>query len=211
MYMKKILVLFVALFIGCSETASGPSISSIIMPLAVGNEWVSESTRYDKNSNPIVRIDTFKIISKAIENGIEVFYSNLDDPYYFANNTLYTIVDSLPWFIVQPPKFLNEVVRNDTFVIAERDSYGNPTGQYSTMYLRQWVSTIDTTITVKAGTFQCLGYTTLSYTPKYGYKSSGKSFYSTGIGLIKSESYQDTVPTQDDLDGIRQLISYHLN
>lgn len=200
-----------ALIVGCSETPSGPSTSSVIMPLAVGNEWVSESTRYDNNGNPIVSIDTFKIVSKVLENGKEVFYSNRNDPYYFVNQTLYTTIDSLPWFIVQPPKHVNEVVRNDTFVIAEKDAYGDSTGQYYTIYIREWVSTLDTTITVKAGTFPCFGYTMLSYTPKFGFKSSGKSFYSRGIGYIKSESYQDTIPSRDNLDGTDQLVSYHLN
>lgn len=212
----KVTCLFIALFglgliVGCSETPSGPSTSSVIMPLAVGNQWVSELTSFDNNGNPIISLDTFKIESKVFENGKEVFYSSRNDPYYYLNNTLYTMVDSLPWFIVQPPKYVSEVVRNDTFVIAETDSYGDPTGETYTLFLRQWVKAMDTMITVKAGTFKCFAYNSTLITPKFGFYQSERSFFSEGVGSIKSESYSDTLGLLENLTYSWQLVSYHLN
>lgn len=141
---------------GCSDDPSGPSTSSVIMPLAVGNTYIY-NTDWEGNSYT----DSCIIGSIKVVNGDIIYLrANFDhkDGYFHRGDSLFAYFDSTILFIATNPNYIGELISNDTDIVAETDAQGNPTGYSYTTTHRRTVSAIDTLITVPAGTFHCFGY-----------------------------------------------------
>lgn len=209
--------------LGCSEGATGPSTSSVIMPLAVGNEWIYKTTSYHYNPTRIdTYFDTVKIVRSYVAKGDTVFeFSGTNQYSLYAyqagtnrNDGYYTEASKGMKIFVKYPVLEGDVFRRDT-------SYSIPTGgtintkEYTyTKYMCKQASTF---ATVPAGIFLCniyQYYTSGTYRwnigdPSTYVKDMTESWYSPGLGEVMNLRYWGSDSLVLYLK--RELISYHLN
>ena len=200
---------------GCSEDSTGPSSNGVIMPLAVGNEWVYKVSFY--NSDGTVNntfFDTLRIYDKL--------YDGQDTIYAFTNNDRYNSNDvganrADGYYTLSPgplkiqakyPTYSGEVFRIDTL----RGSTLDP----GTIVMTYSCELTNTTIGIPAGSYMCTKYRIHSVgtyqedstKPIENFENLSECWYAPGIGEVKNLFY-----SWDDsllLAYKRELVSYHL-
>jgi len=196
--MKKLIILifgFVFVLMGCKKEDTSPAASAMtplssiqIVPHKIGNRWNLRSvnfTSHDTNyfANSIIKDTLIGLELWFIEEfgnaGSSVPTKNKNDGLYFYHNTI-----NSGELAYKYPAQVND-------------------GYYSSYYNDSIiVLSINSTVTVPAGTFNCYQYFTYRLWGTY----AGYIYVSPEIGFVKSESYINNV-----LSSNVELISYHLN
>jgi len=196
--MKVFLILLSLAFIGCNKTVAPnvePSPSPRILPLAIGNWWARESTVYDTSGNEVsTQLDTIRVLRDTVMDG-KMWFIVFDQMEYFLRNT-----DQGLWMGYSGGEALEY-----KFPATVADSF-----QFATNTNPTTVVSIDSTLTIKAGTFSCYCYfTSLSYPTV---RAQWYDFYSPTIGFVYTEYYQSfNGSTKLYLYGTRYLIAYNVN
>jgi hypothetical protein len=213
---KYVLLLIAAMLLlgGCSEDSTGPSSNGVIMPLAVGNEWVYKVTQYGGNSSiDTTYFDTLRIRQSAFYNGDSVYSfnssaagTNRPDGYYKTFGSTFKI-------LAKYPSFSGEVYLIDTLLGVMWDT----TDELDTFFITYSCELTNTYTTVPAGSFlsnKYLSHTTGTYRespgePRVKFENLIESWYAPNIGEIKTMDYvwSDSLV----LSTKRELVSYHLN
>lgn len=210
-----LLIAIVFLAVGCSEDSTGPSSNVVIMPLAVGNEWVQRVTMYYLDGSiDTTYLDTIRIRDKVFDGSdtIYLFNSNLaganrKNGYYIA------LSDSLQ-IIAKYPVFAGEVFRRDTSIDVP---VWDTTSIRDTIISKFLCKETNTFVNVAAGSFYCYKYqihtsgtfrADAGASPEY-IENLIEYYYAPGIGEVKSYSYgwKDSLVLMNK----RELVSYHLN
>ena len=189
MMVKSKLIIFTLLvtswILGCSETSSGPSTSSVIMPLAVGKEWVTKTTYYDSTGKSFdSRIDTLTMVSTKIIDSTTYYlnqfgqgYTNKSDGLWLA----YWVSDRFP-FVPYPVSIGLPMVRDTISLQGPNIS--------DFIYAILTVESTNSPVTVAAGKFSCyknhFRYYLLSDNSLYFEEFH---YYSPNVGMIKKEQY----------------------
>lgn len=183
------------LLIGCTDelpTVDGRD--GIIMPLAVGNQWVGKLTTYNTTGDPVaLRLDTIQIVSFDVAgnptpDGTKLFTDQ--DGYQFwytgeglwANNTTCFGMGLSAKYPALAP---------DTFATVRTQALLG-TGTAPTDVTSAWqVVSIDTAVTVPAGTFHCYYYRRVAFEPQGGrLQTVASAFYAPQIGPVLMEQTQ---------------------
>ncbi len=196
--MKKIVIItvaFIFILLGCKKEDTDPSVGSMtsvspiqIVPHKIGNSWNLRTINFAGNDTTYF---TNSILKDTLV-GLEIWYveqfgnaassvptKNMNDGLYFYHSSIH-----LGELAYKYPAQVNE-------------------GYYSSYYNDSIiVLSINSTVTVPAGTFNCYQYFTYRLWGTY----TGYIYVSPGIGFVKSESYVNNV-----LSSNVELISYHLN
>ena len=174
---------------GCKSPTSPTVINPSIIPLAVGNQWVMQTSYFDTLGNlSSTSQDTIKVIGDTIIQGQKYYVMlNLYALTYMSdrNDGIY-VLDVNDY---QSSMFLKyPAVRND--------SYSLESTNYS-------IASTDTMISVPKGNFHCYQYS-LSAS---GINIPVYDYYSPGIGYVQQEFAYLNKP----LIGVRrQLVDYSL-
>lgn len=210
----KVTCLFVAIFglaliVGCSETPSGPSTSSVIMPLAVGNEWVHTITYY----NPDGSIDRY-IDDKLVVLGSH-FDTVLGDTVFSFNHDIeacnrkdgywqsFSLTTPIRLFAKYPAS-KDEIFRIDTVMQNVGTTDSVQTWIYTYSYKGESVS-----IEVPAGNFNCIWYQIKTVAPGTLVELREDYYFEPNIGLVLNVRY--VRQGYNAIYAKRQLISYQLN
>src|ERR1035437_2393770 len=80
-----IFVIPVVLATGCNSGTGPPAMSSQIMPLAVGNEWIGQVTHYNAQGvSDSIWLDTLRVSKSESINGETWYYMNV---FWLTNDT----------------------------------------------------------------------------------------------------------------------------
>ncbi|HEY6171647.1 MAG TPA: hypothetical protein VIX80_05250 [Candidatus Kapabacteria bacterium] len=209
--MKKILVLFVALLIGCSEDSTGPTGSSgsagEILPLTVGNTWEYEQA-YINPFDQTADKDTISLSvydSTMRQDSIMIYYATDGAVVYNDASGLWSaneIDNAQSSLLAKYPGYSGEIFNRITVYAGDGDSASAKVRIESTSHLAK----------VPAGSFICY-----KYTADYISKQTGKTvqrinaYYAPNIGLVKQEGYF-VIDTKGTLGLIieRKLLSYSI-
>lgn len=214
MRIKNVLILSALIFtcciLGCSEDTNGPSSNGVIMPLAVGNEWVYKVTRYNIGGMvDTVYIDTLSIIGTKLHNGRTVYVFNTD---VLGENRDNGYWNGLPFFdtlslLAKYPCTIGETFRRDTLYTVDYDSIGHKS--YDTTTIDFSCKETSLPVSVSAGSFISYFYQISTNSLVHPYKNRIDLLYSPNIGEVLSYNYawNDTLY----LYYKRELMSYHLN
>ena len=179
--------------IGCNDSNGPlPVNTSVIMPLAVGNQWIGLITDFDNKGNVVSqKFDTLKVYKREFVNG-EVWYymdhfplswgmglyafTNRRDGLYECDSNLFAQAKLIAKYPAMP---------RDTF---SSTFEGSPNGAFS-MY-EHVVDTLHQPITVPAGTYSCYVYHFEGYDWNGSDVRRGvlgpEEFYAPGVGLIQN-------------------------
>ncbi len=188
-----------SLFVLCTISlscapANGPiPDQQVIMPLALGNEWIGQINQYDSKGNlDSSWFDTLSVL-RSKEAGGETWYyvhvywgygrdtnhlwfTNRSDGLYTCDSEHFTTAYRLAKYPARP---------HDVCVVFENTS--DSTGLYSE-YRGIGVDTTNIPVSTPAGQFQCYSYSGFDFSQAGDVGSSiwePSSFYSPGVGLIQ--------------------------
>jgi hypothetical protein len=187
-----LLILTVALLAGCNESdLTGPPVdTSVIMPLKVGNMWIDRMSEYDPTGAlTSTSFDTVTIISDDVIGNEHWFRNNQSVWRTNRSDGSWVRIDGIDiWLAMKYPAAVLDTFHTDYWQETLENGEAGP--QYITYLL---VTSIDTAITVPAGTFHCYSYKAMgayldgSPLPD-SMGATGQYFCSPGRGLVKSES-----------------------
>ncbi|MFI5201636.1 MAG: hypothetical protein ACHQNE_04570 [Candidatus Kapaibacterium sp.] len=192
--------------------ANGPlPTQSVIMPLAVGNEWIGKVIQYDVHGNPdSTWLDTLRVLNSQVVNGETWYYLNGYPPYIQWSRTpnspyekdtsgcvfvmrpdgIYRIQD---WNFDSSQRFLSYPVRAHDYVYRVGTGRPDSTGHYLS-YSYKGVDTIGLTVHVPAGSFSTIVYSIGSYSQSSDVISEGigpGEYYAPGIGLVQYGCFEE--------------------
>jgi hypothetical protein len=185
-----------SLLVSCHDMGPGPSSSTIsnILPLNVGNKWVAFVTPYDSLGKAgLGSSTTIELVRDTVIESQRWFYY-----LGFGRKVAYRCTESgAAVRLVSPNIGENEGIRykqpctrGETYRLAMISL--SPDGDRITLdstYICT-VKSIDTVITVPAGTFHCIHY----YVREYDGADSWDDFLAPGSGWIKYVQYIAPVP-----------------
>lgn len=194
-----ICLLFLATFYGCekSNPVSNNDTSKILIPIAKGNTWYLTGTSYDTLGNVKENYgETYDVRGDTVLFGKKLTF-------YAGHYVTYT--DS--GLIAYGGYSISSDAPQDT-VVYFRLLYKYPAKTGESFSYGMKVGITDTIVTVSAGSFHCIKYS--SYTNGVLYEDV---YISPGIGLVKIVSYfgEDYSENPLQIRGISQLKSYNLN
>ena len=150
-------------------------VDSVILPLAIGNEWITEVTEYNESG---------QVTGQFTGTGTVVGDTMINDwPWYFLETDT-SGTDTSLW------------TNRDDGAWAWTDSAGTPEvlmlkypavpgESYSVYSVSVAVEAVDMNVTVPAGTFSCYYYRV--YIPIFG--TIGKIWAAPDIGIVRAEEY----------------------
>jgi len=174
--MKNILIVIFLMFstISCKQEESNPvgsntNSSKTMFPLAVGNVWTYTYTSYDSIGN--ITSQGYSIDTVLSDTTI-----NSEKWYTFGRGSFYIAKEGGVW--TMPPEELH-------FKYS-----ANPGESYSASGQTVTVLSISKSVTVPAGTFQCIGYK-FQFFP--GSQSYAELYLGAGVGLVSNSFYSAKV------------------
>jgi hypothetical protein len=188
------------LVVGCTDEAANPSpptTQQVLMPLAVGNEWVYAHSRYLEGKLDSTLIWPIHIHRVKTDSLGRKCYSPLEKDTTIGNSMF-----SMWWTNTERGlEYFGEPIGLFIWRYPVPSGFSYPLDT-KLMYYNMVVSCIDTLITVPAGTFSCYRYD--YHNDKHEYFAS--DYYSPGVGRIYAYIMSfDSVMTMKD-----ELIEYHL-
>jgi len=186
-----LLSITLSLYSGCSEDTVSTNNYTIkdVFPLADSNKWTYQSTSYNADGTIYGTKDSFTLSFDSVVtfNGLPAFLvaNSEGNVLYYSGPNLYSgdMKSNNSQLFFRYPMNINETI------VTEDTLYSS--GYRSKNYLR-YISD-NTTITVPAGTFNCIGYETIGM---YGLDgaldttSRRNDYFAFGIGIIKETNYQ---------------------
>jgi hypothetical protein len=162
--------------------------ADVIIPLAIGNQWVTQINGWDSAGHPQAGLMITNRIVRDTVIQMERWYLRSAGPSVTNRSTGFWIREgSLPELYLKYPA-----------VLGDKYVYGGDTVQ---------VTARDTTIAVSAGTFSCRCYT-ITYTSAD--LANQLVFVCPNKGMIRSEVYHRTPGGQVYLASRGDLISFQL-
>ena len=160
----------------------------VIIPLAVGNQWVTHTASWDSSGRPnVTLVDTARIVRDTTVQFERWFVDKTGSCVTNRPTGYWVLSNSVPDLFLKYPVSLN-----DSYV------YGNDSVQ---------VVSMDTSITVPAGTFNCVGY-------KMIYSIQGIAYQmllaSLNKGMIRREIVARTPGGREYLESRADLQSFQL-
>jgi hypothetical protein len=184
------LFVFLSLLAGCSEDTIVSNSHTVqeVFPLHVGNNWKYLWNEYGVLGD-IIRRDTdfVHVDSVTSYNGKPAFALNGSMIYLYSGNDLmyvssYNTTGESPLIILRYPVKVNESITvSDTT---------DPSGHQVLRTIR--LASVDSIITVPAGTFKCLFYETYRIQGRAGELDTffiSQEYYALGVGRIKGNHY----------------------
>ncbi|HOP06596.1 MAG TPA: hypothetical protein PLF13_04815 [candidate division Zixibacteria bacterium] len=153
----------------------GPIPDSVILPLVIGNQLVSQYTEYNSSGQVTATgTSTTGCVGDSLIN--DTLWFKVEDSYDGYDTTLWVNRDDGAWSIadtLSPPQYL---------ALKYPAEVGD---SWSIDLITMHVSAVDVSVTVPAGTFVCYYYT--ATVPLYG--TMGRIWAAPNIGIVKAEQY----------------------
>jgi hypothetical protein len=213
---------FVFAIVGCeSQSAYVEPLDDVIMPLALGNTWVYELTRFaDDGSVGSVELDTTRIVKVTdytgevryytyFENDMGSYYTNKSDGLWSGS---FSSAGSRSQLSVPYPAEIGDFTDLDTMIQYIWDSTMRDR-LYDTVITRITLKEKNVGVEVKAGTYACYHY---EMQMKRGYSGlvvfNSDYYYAPNVGRILLETYAADLYKQLQLNSRYELLSPpHLN
>ena len=185
------------------DSPTGPTESTFLMPLKVGNKWMYQMKTIDSLKNEKTKMDSIYIWGDTLLNGDTWYFILHSDPWLNRDDGLYSMgMDSsgkpIPILSIKYP--VN---------IGDKWTTGPEEEKMNFTLLSKGES-----VTVTAGTFSCYNYQTESVykDPNGSYSYYTKSFYwiCPGKGIIKVEQWYRHNNGVLFLEHSEELLSYIL-
>jgi hypothetical protein len=194
---KYILLAFCFAIASCksSTESNNPQSQDVIMPLAVGNMWAYHDQTFHKGISGSYD-DTLKIVF-TIFFGKDSAYKNKYDTYYQnKGDGLWIMPFGSSDFILSAkyPGNAGDVFGHDVTIITNESS-PDPIDSAGADIR---IDSVNATVTVPAGTYQCYKYNADYYDSKHQLLIKENNYYSVNTGLIKRERFE--------LDSASQLL-----
>jgi hypothetical protein len=172
-----------------SATEIAANAPGVILPLAVGNQWVMDNTGFDSlGTKTVYPIDTITVAHDTLLNGEHWYTIKGDESHIYANKP-----DG--WYSLN-------TLTHQTFMVMK---YPAASGDSFFHYFDALkVLTTDTLITIPSGQYKCYCYY------RGGYLNEYYDFYCPNIGEIKFESHQITAGGRKYVSLISNLITYRV-
>jgi hypothetical protein len=187
---------FVLAIVGCeSQSAYVEPLDDVIMPLALGNTWVYELTRFaDDGSVSTVELDTTRVVKVTNYTGEVRYYTYFENDMgsYFTNRPdgLWSgggdAGDVNPHLYLPYPSVVGQYVDLDRKASLRYDDKGHL--MPDTLVTRMTVVELNSTVSVKAGTYTCRRYELTEFWSSglVFYRSS--EYYIPNVGLVLREA-----------------------
>lgn len=199
-------VLSIALASCSSSSTSGDTTSAgSLIPLFIGNYWVTDSTVYDANGAAHAGgEDSIKVLGSTI--------SPKDGSTYFNLKYFWVMKTNTGLFTASPPNFYNaylffkypanpgETFREHSDIIYMPFPTPSKPDSITTIFSDYKVTSNGTPITVPAGSFSCYEYTAV-----WNQGGTGKPYqkdvyyFAPGVGFIRTEHYSVIAPDNTQL------------
>ncbi len=160
---------------------------SVIMPLAINNEWAYIDVFGGGGSIFIENTDTLSFISTFVFGSDTVYVSPVETYYANRSDGLWTETfgSSVQTLIAKYPAQPGDIFGHDSFIITvPSDPVPN-----DTLNAQILVDSINAVVTVPAGNFTCYKYRADYYGTKHLLVYRQNDYYSVNTGLIKRESF----------------------
>jgi hypothetical protein len=192
--MKRYLIFAICLSVlSCKSSTETVTSASVIMPLAVGNEWDYAGFFLIASQQHVI-FDTTKIVSSkvtAFATQYGTYYENRSDGLWIVSDSATPTYTGL---IAKYPANSGDFVRRDTTVGID------------TIISDVIVDSVNSVVTVPSGTYSCFKYTTNYYDLKHILQRQDNDYYAVNVGEIKDELFEvDSVSHQLTLFLSRQL------
>ena len=211
-------VIVTALTTGCnSDLLTGPSAADVIMPLAVGNTWSYKVSEYDSTGAFVGTRYDFEITTIAAEESINGERWFRADSVVLRTNRpdgLWVWIDGFyPWPVAKYPAAVADTFHTEIW----QQTFEN--GEAGMQFLTYVVVTsIDTSITVPAGTFTCHAYEMTATLPDgsplpdslSSLRPHERNWFAPNVGLIKSESAVTRTGVPPGRYEVRELVEVKL-
>jgi hypothetical protein len=179
-------LLAVLLVCGCSrEPITGPDKQSVILPLAIGNQWISRVSNFSSTAIGVVTstwMDTVTVTGEeTIDNERWFIIDSMVSRTNRSDGMWVKLRGFDSWLVAKYPAAVG-----DTFSTrVTPDPFANDT---TIIYLS--VVSTSTSVTVPAGTFQCMEYkTNIAVRGSVLLEAQEDHYYfAPGIGMVKSET-----------------------
>ena len=191
------LLLSVLLVASCGDKSTNPKPTSVLMPLAIGNQWEYAITDYDTNS-VVISVDTvlMEIVKDTVIQNMTFYILTADGvrnpELFWPSNQSEGI-----WLFIPFDSTLSLGFKYPASV-GDRAIFGQDS---------MVVASANASVTVPAGTFQCYQYNT--YSSGTGLEQIW--YFSPNRGLVKTEDYAKTPGGTLYVDEQLELISFNLH
>lgn len=214
-YLIVIIILLPFIFYSCDDSSTQPILNSgVLIPLKIGNEWdykIIETVTVNPDS---FSIDTLKqrIINEENINNEIWYFRSVDSNSAFIRlinreKGLYLSIFEEEMQIVKYPLILGDSVIFTTF---HRTNENDEV--IDTFYTYKKITSINKTISVPAGKFNCVELTDINYSKSdiLIYPESHKEYYAINVGLIKMVDYYEDYTGNLRLQRSMELIDFDL-
>ena len=190
------LILFLIVFASCNDNITNPYINGDIIPLAEGNQWIYEVTKYDSTGKNVVstRLDTMLIGVKDSSGLYHVKGIFGSSPLVYLSNSKNGLKYSTLTVI---PQIDSNGKPIDKFGLIEKLLFKYPQISKGLVYNVDElnaikVENVNTRVKTSIGNFRCCVYK--YYTIKGGLNFSTKiyTYLSPGVGIIKYEIFDES-------------------
>ncbi len=189
--MNKYLILtFCFILVSCknsTETNVLPTPKSVIMPLAINNEWAYIDIFGGGGPISFTNTDTIKFISTFVFGADTVYVNPVETYYTNRSDGLWTETYGSPnqTLIAKYPAQPGDIFGHDSFTITvPSDPIPN-----DTLSAQIVVDSINALVTVPAGNYTCYRYRADYYGTKHILVYRQNAYYSVNTGMIKRESF----------------------
>ena len=183
--MKKYLLLVLSLTAMNCKSTTEPTTTSIIMPLAVGNEW--DYAEYGGIPHRLQFYDTIKIVSTKDDTTYvdqsHLYYQLRSNGLWMINN-FYGRDIPKQTLLAKYPAQPGEVFGKDSQV-----HYISYPTVFDTIIADVVVDSINAVVVLPIGSFTCYKYRSDYYDPKHVLRRRINDYYALNIGKIKSDDY----------------------
>lgn len=179
--MKKYLIFaFCFAVISCKSSTEPGTSPSLIMPLAVGNEW--DYATYESDPNYVQFYDTIRIANRLVSDSS--IFETLDHNYYKNTSGGLILIDTfyIPKSLILLAKYPaqpGDFIKHDTNFV-----YTNPT-----LTGDEIVDSVTAVVTIPVGTYTCYKYRTDYYDSKHILHRRDNAYFAIGVGEIKYEVF----------------------
>ncbi len=171
-------------------------VDSVILPLTIGNQWISDVTEYNSSGQVTAHyIDTGYIGGDTIIVDT-TWYLFLDEDSASVDTSIWTNKDDGAWSWTDSASAPQALFFKYP---------ANPGDSYPLYDVTVTVESINESVTVPAGTFTCYYYRV--HIPVYG--TIGRIWVAPNIGIVRAEEYELTL-FGTYLSRVVELVSYQL-
>ncbi len=184
-----LLPLLLLLIAGCSTSPTAQNAGSVIVPLAVGNEWIGRTTRYNFSGgiNTSLPEPWMVITSMQTINGEEWFFNENGASYINRPDGCWTHLMATDSFrLARYPGQVGDTSSLLAFIETfENGMLGD------TFDILSSIAATDTSVTVPAGTYSCYHYQSKAYAyrPGVAMRIFSDEFYAPNVGPVRSVTY----------------------